>query len=261
MAQRRMFNVSIINSARFLKMPIDAQNLYFHLGLRADDDGVVEAYTVMKQIGSSEDNLKVLSAKAFIKVLNEDLVAYILDWNDHNCIRADRKIDSIYKDLLIQIIPDIKLIEAKERADKKSGRPLDNQRTTNGPHRLGKYRLGKGSLDKLRINKKKKKKTINYAFLVKDYSSNQELINKVLEFFEFRKSIKKPVAENSVNSWLKKLDKLSSIDSEKIEIIDESIANGYQGIFPLKQQQNTQQQPKSNNPFLDMLRNEGKYDD
>src|SRR3990167_5504202 len=117
MAQRRMFSQRITNSARFLKMPIDAQCLYFHLCLRADDDGVVEAFPTMRLLGSNEDNLKVLATKNFVKVLNEDLVTYVLDWNEHNLIRADRKVNSIYKNLLLQIVPEIELIEPKPRAD------------------------------------------------------------------------------------------------------------------------------------------------
>ena len=144
MASRRMFNINIINSARFLKLPIDTQNLYFHLCMRADDDGVVEAYAVVRLIGSSEDNLKLLHAKELVKVLNEDLVAYITDWNSHNNIRADRKIDSMYKNLLIQILPEIKVIEPKPRTDVKDnskrlgGQSTDSPLVDGGRHRLGK---------------------------------------------------------------------------------------------------------------------------
>ena len=158
MAQRRMFSKRIVESARFLKMPPSTQALYFHLGLHADDDGVVEGYNVMLQTGSTEDDLKILTAKGFVTVLNDDLVTYINDWRENNRIRADRKIDSIYKDLLIKMIPDVKIQHAKARADtgkktgakafKDNGRPLDNPWTTNGPHRLGQDRSGQDSLGK-----------------------------------------------------------------------------------------------------------------
>ena len=100
MANRRMINKTICKSAKFLKMPNEAQNLYFHLNLSADDDGVVEAFNVMREIGSNEDNLKILVAKNYVKILNEDLVSYILDWQKHNSIRADRNVDSLYIELL-----------------------------------------------------------------------------------------------------------------------------------------------------------------
>ena len=152
MAERRMFSKRVVGSARFLKMPISTQCLYFHLGLNADDDGIVEAYTTIKQIGATEDDLKVLVAKGFCKVLNEDLVTYITDWRENNKLRADRKIDSIYKDLLLQMVPDADVQQARRRADLKPlseyGRPLDVHRTSNGPHRLGEVRIGEDRLGK-----------------------------------------------------------------------------------------------------------------
>lgn len=144
-----MIAIRIIDSAKFLKMPIGTQALYFHLISRADDDGVVEAFNIMRMIGSTEDDLKVLVAKGYVTILNEDLVAYINDWKEHNLIRADRKIDSMYKDLLLKIIPDAELTERRERIDKKktlmtpkgienfnNGQPVDNQWTTSGRLRL-----------------------------------------------------------------------------------------------------------------------------
>lgn len=128
MAQKRMFSLKIIDSAKFLKMPLSSQLLYFHLGMRADDDGVVEGYNVLRMTGINEDDLRVLSAKGFIKVLNEDLVAYISDWREHNSLRPDRKINSLYQDLLLQVVPDAELLEKKKRKDsKKSGQSMDGQ--------------------------------------------------------------------------------------------------------------------------------------
>ena len=86
-------------------------------------------------------------------MLNEDLITYITDWNENNKIRPDRKIDSIYKDLLLKMNPDVPLIERRERADKRTdnGQPMDNQWTDNGRHRLGKDRIGKVSSGKDRL--------------------------------------------------------------------------------------------------------------
>ena len=181
MAERRMFSKRIIESARFLRMPASSRLLYFDLGMRADDDGVVEAYTVIRATGATEDDFKILVAKNFLKILNEDLVSYITDWSENNRIRPDRKIDSIYKGLLIQVLPDVELVEKRERADYKTskinysvqnvdekavnteqknlscmdwttnGQPTDNQRTTNGQHRIGKDRIGKDRIGKSSI--------------------------------------------------------------------------------------------------------------
>lgn len=131
MAERRMFSKSVVESARFLKMPVSSQNLYFHLGMNADDDGVVEGYSVINLVKAHEDDLRVLYSKGFVRILNEDLVTYIADWREQNKIRPDRKKDSMYKNLLLQMEPDVELLEKKERSDlvKKSGRSTDSEMT------------------------------------------------------------------------------------------------------------------------------------
>ena len=104
MSDRRMFSKRITQTAKFLQMPPTSQLLYFHLGLNADDDGIVEAFPIMRMINSVEDDLRVLVAKGLVKILNQDLVVFICDWQENNYIRGDRKKDSIYKDLLVQLI-------------------------------------------------------------------------------------------------------------------------------------------------------------
>lgn len=143
-----MFSNRIVNSARFLKMSPSAQNLYFHLGMRADDDGIVEAFPILQMLGSAEDDFKVLVVKGFLKPLNEDLVTFILDWSEHNLIRADRKVNSIYKDLLLQIVPEAELLDPKPRADTgvlprqlDTGRPVDANWTAQV--KLGKVKVSK----------------------------------------------------------------------------------------------------------------------
>ena len=150
-----MFSNRIANSARFLQMPTESQLFYFHLVLRADDDGIVEAYPVLKLLSIPSDNFKLLQAKGFIRKLNEDEVIVITDWTEHNTIRADRKVDSIYKHLLPN---DIQIIEAKIRSDRPNqvpkerthniGRPTEiNNGTLMGRHKLSKVKLSKVKRD------------------------------------------------------------------------------------------------------------------
>jgi hypothetical protein len=154
MAQRRMLSVRIINSARFLQMPLTAHALYFHLALQADDDGVVESFPVMRMTGAAQDDLKILLAKNFIKQLNDEFVVFVTDWHEHNFIRPDRKVNSVYQHLLKRKMPEAKLIPAVARADRPQqkatarthelGRPKkewDDNGTEMGRHRLGKVRL------------------------------------------------------------------------------------------------------------------------
>jgi len=116
-SQKRMISTRITNAAPFLRMPVDSQNLYFHLILAADDDGVVEAYGVMKMLGSNEDNLRLLEAKQYIKVLNDDLVTAIIHWQEHNYVRPERLNPSIHRPLLLKMIPDFFVKEPKPRSD------------------------------------------------------------------------------------------------------------------------------------------------
>lgn len=102
-AERRMFARSIIGSARFLRMPPSSRLLYYDLGMQADDDGIVEAFAVMRTTGATEDDLRVLTSKGFIVVLNEDLVTYILDWSRNNLVKKDRYRPSVYANLLVQL--------------------------------------------------------------------------------------------------------------------------------------------------------------
>lgn len=234
MAQRRMFSLKIVDSARFLKMPASSQLLYFHLGLHADDDGIVEAYNILRMAGLAEDDLKILVAKEFIIVLNEDLVSFITDWSEHNLIRPDRKIDSIYKNLLIKIVPDVTVIERRERADKKT---MDGQWTDNGRHRLGKVRIGKVSLGEVNMGNTPVKFVPPTELEIKDYCIERNNNIDSEQFFDFYQSKNWMIGKNKMKDWkacIRTWEKSSFQQSKK--------------------------ETKSNNPFLDMLRREQELD-
>ena len=55
------------------------------------------------------------------------------------------------------------------------------------------------------------------------------------DFKEFRKKIKKPMTDRAIELILEKLDTLASDDDTKVKILNQSIENGWQGIFELKQ--------------------------
>jgi hypothetical protein len=100
MAERRMFAKAVIGSGRFLRMPATARLLYYDLGMEADDDGVVEAFRVMRTTGANEDDLKILAARGLVRVLNNELVTLITDWKVNNYIQKDRYHRSVYANML-----------------------------------------------------------------------------------------------------------------------------------------------------------------
>ncbi len=91
MAEKRMFANSVVDSDRFLEMPISSQALYFHLGMKADDDGFVSSpKKIARVLRCSDDDLKMLIAKNYIIPFDSGVVV-ITDWNINNKLRADRR--------------------------------------------------------------------------------------------------------------------------------------------------------------------------
>ncbi|MGI1768018.1 DnaD domain-containing protein [Streptococcus uberis] len=135
-----MISKTITQTHRFLQMPLEVQALYFHLIQNSDDDGIVEAFPIVRMIGASEDSLKLLQAKAFIKPLNDEMIYFILDFFEQNTVRKDRYTPSIYKDLLI-------------------GLPTDNQKSTTGLPNISKGNISKDNISKGSRSKKEKTPT------------------------------------------------------------------------------------------------------
>lgn len=98
MAQKRMFTMKIVDSDAFLDMPATTQCLYFHLNMRADDDGFIgNPKRIMKITGASEDDLRLLIAKRFVLTF-EDGVIVIKHWRMHNTLSRDRYAETSYTD-------------------------------------------------------------------------------------------------------------------------------------------------------------------
>ena len=104
MADRRMFAKTIVDSDAFLDMPLSTQALYFHLGMRADDDGFINnPRKIQRMLGCSDDDIKLLIAKRFI-IPFESGVVVIKHWRMHNYIRGDRKKDTAYPEEMGKLV-------------------------------------------------------------------------------------------------------------------------------------------------------------
>ena len=84
------------------------------------------------------------------------------------------------------------------------------------------------------VRSKSKEKEYKHIGVFESYTSNQELIETLNLFLEFRKKLKSPMTEHAVKLMLGNLDKLSSNDNEKIEVLNQSIVNGWKGLFAVK---------------------------
>lgn len=85
----------------------------------------------------------------------------------------------------------------------------------------------------INTNINKRSSSTGYAAIIDAFTDNEELRTSLIEFAKMRKMIKKPLTDNALNLIIKKLSKLSSDEDEQIAIINQSIENSWQGIFPL----------------------------
>ena len=134
MAQKRMFNLNVVDTDRFLEMPITSRLLYYELGMRADDDGFVDNWKkILMFTGLKEDDLKILIAKSFI-IPFESGVIVIRHWRMNNYLQNDRTKPTIYQEELRQL-----------GLDKNNVYNLDTQCI---------HSIDKNSIDKISIEKK-----------------------------------------------------------------------------------------------------------
>lgn len=97
MANRRIFSLDVVDTDIFLDMPASSQNLYFHLGMRADDDGFVSSpRKITKLVNCSRDDLNVLISRGFVIAFADGIVV-ITHWRQNNYIQKDRYKETVYK--------------------------------------------------------------------------------------------------------------------------------------------------------------------
>jgi len=147
MADKRMFSKSIIDSDAFLEMPQTSQLLYFHLSMRADDEGFVGSpKKIMRMIGANDDDMRILIGKRFV-IAFESGVIVIKHWKIHNYIQSDRFKPTNYQEERATLY--VKSNKAYSEVDK----TLENQpRIQNGYKMDTQIRLDKNRLDKNSID-------------------------------------------------------------------------------------------------------------
>ena len=140
-----MFTQKIIDSDAFLDMPLSTQALYFHLNMRADDDGFINnPKRIQRTIGASDDDLKLLITKRFVIAFDSGVIV-IKHWRMHNTLRKDRYKPTYYQEEYAQL-------ESKENDSYTERLLLGNQMATtwqpNDNQTVPQIRLDKDSIDK-----------------------------------------------------------------------------------------------------------------
>lgn len=184
MADRRMFSKTIIDSDTFLDMPLSAQALYFHLSMRADDDGFINnPKKIQRMIGASDDDCRLLIMKQLIIAFDSGVIV-IKHWRLHNYIQKDRYKPTLYQNEKSTLELDESKMYTKCIQDVSN---VDTQ------VRLGKVRLGKvkESEDKPHSQKKAYGEFKNvllfddeYNLLIEQFGNPELLIKRLDEYKE-----------------------------------------------------------------------------
>lgn len=202
MAQKRMFSNLVIGSDDFLEMPDSSQNLYFHLSMRADDDGFIGNWkSIMRMTGKKEDDLKILIAKSFVIPFDSGILV-IRHWRLNNYIQNDRYKETIYKNEKSQL-----------SIDSNNVYNLD----TDCIHSIDKNRLDKISIDKNSVN--------IYGENEVENDTNEQKCE-VLEqweaqFNEFYSKYPKKVKKQDVKKWFKKNKPSNELFSSMINSLEQ----------------------------------------
>lgn len=211
MAERRMFAKTIIDSDAFLDMPLSTQALYFHLSMRADDDGFINnPLKITRVVNASKNDLDLLIAKRFV-IGFESGVIVIKHWRLHNYIRKDRYNATFYQE-------EKALLDQNDDGTYTIGQPNDNQR-------LPQVRLGKVSIGKDNI----------YAQSA-ETDVSESMSNDISNFEQFWKAYPKKVGKGNCQKWFKS-------HKPKQELVE-------QMITAINQQKDSKQWQEDNGKFI-----------
>lgn len=218
MAQKRMFSLTIIDSDTFLDLPLSSQALYFHLSMRADDDGFINnPKRIQRSIGCNDRDLQVLIDNDFVIPFNSGIIV-IKHWRMHNYIQKDRYKETVYGD-------EKSLLKINEN---NAYSLMDTECIQNVSNLDTQIRIDKIRLDKSSIEKNSKKETLTIP---------DEILEAWNGFVEMRKRIKKPLTDRAIKLAFNKLINLSNGDyAIQNAILDQSTEHCWSDLYPLKEQ-------------------------
>ncbi len=93
-----MFAKSVTESDEFLELSKNAQCLYYHLCMYADDDGFINnVKSVLRIVGSTKEDLEELKRTNYIHEFDSGIIL-VMHWKTHNYIQKDRYKPTVYVD-------------------------------------------------------------------------------------------------------------------------------------------------------------------
>ena len=234
MAEKRMFTQKIIDSDAFLDMPLSTQALYFHLNMRADDDGFVNnPKKIQRSIGASDDDLKVLLAKRYI-IGFESGVVVVKHWRMHNTLRKDRYNPTFYQEerAMLEIKPNGSYTEAKNTLAT-TWQPPGNHLATNGCQtvsgRLPQYSIDKNSIDKNSVSVEAHTRLDS---LLEEYSFSYNLRQGIKQWVSYKEERGEPYSETTLKTLVANIHEWSIRigDAELVKLIVECITANWKNL-------------------------------
>lgn len=200
MAEKRMFTLSVVDTDWFLDMPLSTQALYFHLNMRADDDGFVDSpKSIMRKIGANNNDYQLLVAKRFILEF-ESGVLVIKHWRMHNTIQKDRYKPTRFQEEYNQLeVKDNKIYTEK-----------------NGVNEMCTKSLHSNSSKSISISNNKDNNIIYnniYIELLEYWNSKDIIKHKMSE--KISKEIEKALKENTLEDIKKYIDRYNRVIKDK----------------------------------------------
>ena len=130
--------------------------------------------------------------------------------------------ETVRSDFKVHAIPDINQIKNSDNNTKKERKKKEDKQNN------------KKNNNNIEKERKKEKKTTNYDSIINESIQDDPVKQEIYEFIKMRKLMKKPLTDRALRLLISKLNKLSSNPVDQVQILDNSIMNNWQGIFPLK---------------------------
>lgn len=224
MAERRMFSKPLTSSDLFLEMPKDAQLLYFHLALDADDDGFINSPNkIIRCVGCQKSDMEVLIKKGYLKLF-ESGIAVIVHWKIHNYIQKDRYKETIYQKEKQQLV----LYGKKYVTKDEYTQSVSNEDTSCVSILETQDRLDKNNEEQNRLE----------LDGISEKIENKKVREKFESFVKMRENNSSPLTPDALKILINKAEKLTTgfvnQDETIIKILEKSIINNYKDIFPIE---------------------------
>lgn len=225
MAERRMFAKKIVTSDLFLDMPISARFLYFMLGMLADDDGFVDSpKSVMRQTGTTQDDLRVLLSKKFVRAFESGVIV-VTAWRVNNYLRNDRYIPTVH-------VKEFEQLSVDKNGIYTDCIPSVYQRYTNGIPSIGKDSIESKYVSKEinnNINQAQARAHAceSYESIMNDLELEEDVKPMIWSFIKHCQINGKVLTNDKLTNILLDMDKRRLTAAEKIQALQNAISGGY----------------------------------